>query len=373
MAQAAQQQQIAEQEPQELQPQPVEVEIPQPETSPEQRTEPEQQKPRPKPRHEVRIQTLAHERDEARSYAAKLQAELEQSRREAAEARAGKEQAERVGMTNYARSVDTEVAAAEAALRAAKEAKDEDAEIAAVKRLSKATAAQGDVDAWRDQQPKDGEQQPQQRHEPEPQRQQQPRLQPLAEPIREFMKENPWFNAVEYGDDGLPLKAQDGRFVSNPAFDEDMHDVAITEDKRIQRAIKLGDLPKNYMYSPEYFARIQQRVQTEFPDAFEDGEEQQQQQPQQRPKTPPMQQARQPVAPAQRQSQPGTPPKQNGTKMKLDGEQADFVRKLVDNGTMIYPRTHPDAGKRGQKMSYEDAYVTYAKSLASDPGSQQGR
>ena len=107
-------------------------------------------------------------------------------------------------------------------------------------------------------------------------------------------------------------------------------------------------------------------------DEQDDGEEEEEAPAAPRPRTPPMSPSRQPVAPTQRQSQPGTPPKQ-GTKMNLDGEQADFVRRLVDNGTMIYPRTHPDADKRGKKMSYNDAYVEYAKKLKADPGSQQSR
>ena len=52
--------------------------------------------------------------------------------------------------------------------------------------------------------------------------------------------------------------------------------------------------------------------------------------------------------------------------MKLDGEEAALVRGLVDNGTMIYSRTHSDASKRGQKMSYEDAYVKYAREKQAD-------
>lgn len=334
---------------------------------------PPPQAPKPKPRHEVRIQTLAHERDEARGFANKLQQELEVARREAAEARAAREQAERSGMNNYAARVDADVAAAKAALKAAKDNKDDDAEIEAQAQLAKATAQQADVDAWRATQPKEGERrEPAPRAEPEPRQQQQPRPEPLAEPVREFIKDNPWFNPVQIGDDGLPVVAQNGQMVSNPGFDPEMHDAAILEDKKIQREIRMGRLPANYMHSPEYFGRIAARVEIEFPDAFEqESDDGSPPIPPSR-KTPPMAPSRQPVAPAQRQSQPGTPPKQ-GTKLTLDGEQADFVRKLVDNGTMSYPRNHPDPEKRGKKMSYNDAYVEYAQKLKNDPGSQQGR
>ena len=373
MTQAAvQQQQVETQEPQEAPLAPVDVnvesgavtEAPVP-------PPPEQQRPRPKPRHEVRIQTLASERDEARTFAARLQQELEQSRREAAQNKAEKEAAERTGMTNYAARVDSDVEKAEMALRAAKEAKDDDAEVKAQIALAKAVADARDVDAWRATQPKEGEQprhqQPQEQRQA-PQQQQAPQYVPPPEPVRNFMVENSWFSAVKLDDAGNPVK-QNGQFIENPDFDVDMHDEAMSEHRRVQREIKLGKLSEDYLQTPEYFQRIRARVEKEFADAFEGEEETP---PAQRPRTPPMAPSRQPVAPAQRQSQPGTPPK-NGTKMRLDGEQADFVRRLVDNGTMIHPRNHPDAAKRGQKMTYDEAYVQYAKNLQSDPGNQQNR
>jgi len=203
----------------------------------------------------------------------------------------------------------------------------------------------------------------------QPQQQQAPQYVPPPEPVRNFMVENQWFSAVQLDDAGNPIKGQNGQFMQNPNYDEDMHDEAMTEHRRIQRDMRLGHLPKDFLETPEYFERIKTRVAQTFPDAFEGEEEQT---PAPRPRTPPMAPSRQPVAPTQRQSQPGTPAK-NGSKMKLDGEQADFVRRLVDNNTMVYPRNHPDATKRGQRMSYDDAYVEYAKKLQSDPGSQQNR
>ena len=370
MAQAAQQQ-VVQPEPQDPPPQPVEVDIGEEVVveTPEAKTPPPA--PRPKPRHEERIHRIASERDEARTYAANLQRELEQSRREAAQAKADKETAERAGMTNYAARVDSDVAAAKLALKAAMEAKDDDAVVEANTALAKAMHEVGDVNAWRATQPKDGEQP--QAKQPEPrqeQRQEAPQYVPPPEPVRNFMVENSWFSAVQLDDGGNPVK-QNGQFVQNPDFDEEMHEEAMTEHRRIAREVRFGRLTKDFINSPEYFARIQDRVAKEFPDAFEGGEEEEQA-PAPRSKTPPMAPARQPVAPTQRQSQPGTPPKQ-GTKMKLDGEQTDFVRRLVDNGTMLYPRTHSDAAKRGQKMSYDDAFVEYAKKLKADPGSQQNR
>ena len=57
--------------------------------------------------------------------------------------------------------------------------------------------------------------------------------------------------------------------------------------------------------------------------------------------------------------------------MRLSGEQAELVRSLVDNGTMIYPRNHSDPAKAGKKMSYPDAYVKYANEIKNNPPSQQ--
>ncbi len=292
-----------------------------------------------------------------------LQQELETTRREAADARAAREQAERAGMENYAERVKSDVVSAKAALVAAKQAQDTTAEVEAASKLAKASAAEADVDAWRASNPK--EQPTQQRQQPQEQQRQQPQRQqeaaPLSEPVRNFMQDNSWFNAVEIGTDGRPVIDPTTRQqVANPDFDPEMHDAAILEHNRIALEIRRGKLPKDYVETPEYFDRIAKQVAADFPEAFE-GEETQAP----KPRTPPMSQGRQPVAPAQRTSQPGAP-RTSGTKMTLDGEQAEFVRSLVDNGTMKYPRDHTDATKRGQKMSYNDAYLQYAKNLKTD-------
>lgn len=323
-----------------------------------------------KPRHQERIHRIGTERDEARSYAAQLQQENDKLRRERDESRAEKERAERAGMTNYAARVDADVQAAQAELLAAKEAKNDQAEVAAQLKLAKAAAAATDVDTWRATQPKEGEQQPQ----TEPKReQQQPRQDaqyvPPPEPVRNFMVENSWFSQIKLDESGHPVRTQDGQFALNPDFDEDLHEEAMSEHRRVQREIKLGRLKQDFYNSPEYFQRIQDRVAQTFPDAFDESEEEPAPPP--KPRTPPMSQTRQPVAPAQRQSQPSARP-QSSTKSKLDGDEVDIVRKLVDNNTMLYPRNHPDPNKAGKRMSYDDAYVEYAKKRQADPGSQQG-
>ena len=324
----------------------------------------QQQQPKaPLPRPQARIQNLTHERDSLTTERDSLMRELAEARRAAAEEKAAREVAERSGMETLVKSAKAETAAAEAALRAAKEAKDEDAEITASKRLARAVAEEADADAWAASNPKPAPQQQQQ--QPQRQQQQQPQeFQPLAGPVRDFIAENAWFNAGQIGNDGRPIVDRStGRVVSNPDFDPEMHDMAMMEDRRIQREIRIGALKQDFMGSQEYFERIKNRVLTEFPDAFESAEEEPVQQPSRR--APQMDAPRQPVAPSNRQI-PGQQGKQPSIKMRLSGEEVDLVKSLVDNGTLNYSHQHPDADKRGKKMSYQDAYVQYAKNKQTD-------
>lgn len=322
----------------------------------------------PLPRPQARIQTLTHERDSIAGERDRLLRELETARAEAAANKAEAQASERMGMENMVARTKAEVTAAKAALLKAKDESDTTAEVEAQARLSRAVAEEADADAWVTANPK---QEPQQR-QPEPRQQPQQRQQeqpPLAEPVRDFMSENPWFSSVEMGADGRPVvDSRTGRFISNPDFDPEMHNTAMLEDQKIQREMRIGQLPKDYIGSPEYFARVKTRVETEYPDAFEDGG-QAEPAPQQRPRAPQMGAGKQSVAPSSRQI-PGQQPQRQGTKMRLDGEEASLVRSLVDNGTMIYPRNHSDVGKRGQKMSYDDAYVKYATEKKADQASR---
>lgn len=342
-----------------------------PETPPVQRQAGETPPARTKPRPQQRIQTLTHERDQWQTTAQRLEAELTRARQEAAEAHVGRAQAERAGMENLVQRTKAEVSSATAALRAAKDAQDANAEVEAQKRLARAVAEEADADAWTAANPRQDPQQPQQR-QPQQQQPQQQVQQPqaLSGPVRDFMTENPWFSVVQIGNDGRPVVDQaSGRAVSNSAFDPEMHDAAMIEHKKIQREVRTGKLTQDYIESPEYFERIRSRVATEFPDEFEQ-EAEEEAPPPPKPRTPPMKDARTPVAQSSRQVPTQGAPKQ-GTKLRLDGEQAGFVRSLVDNGTMLYPRNHSDPAKAGKKMSYEDAYVTYARQLAQNPPNNQ--
>lgn len=318
--------------------------------------------PRTTPRPQARIQNLTHERDQERAERVRLENELADMRRIAQEAQAGKEHAERAGMQNLVQRTKADVASAKAALKQAKEAGNIDAEVEAQALLARVSAEEADADAWVKGQPKEGEQpqaQPQQR---QPQRA--PEMQPVPAAVRDFISENTWFHPFKMGDDGLPQQdRRTGQPIGNPDYDADMHDAAMIEHRVIQRAIKAGTLPKDFEGTPDYFDRIRTKIQTEFADAFDPPEETPPEAP--RRGQPAMGAPKQGAAPSTRNVPTQQAPKQ-GTKMRLDGEQASLVRSLVDNGTMRYPHTHADANKRGQKMSYDDAYVQYARNAQAD-------
>lgn len=315
----------------------------------------------------ARIQTLTHERDEARDYAARMQQELADARKAAQEAQSAREAAERAGMENYGARVKADVAAAEKDLLAAEEAADSAAKVAAQKKLAKAAAQEADFEAWQQTQPKPQERQQQEQRQEQQQQPQQRQQEVVPDAATlDFLDQNRWFDAFERTEDGRIATDRTGRPIANPDYDENMHDAALIIHKRIERQIRLGQKSRDYLASPEYFQEISDGIAQNFPDAFEDGQQQEEQPPTRR--TPAMSQSRQPVAPANRQppQQQNGNGRQNGSKVTLDGEQAAFVRSLVDNGTMRYPVKHPDPQKRGQKMDYKDAYVEYAKRMTSD-------
>lgn len=310
----------------------------------------------PLPRAQAKIQNLTHELSNERTTRERLERELLESRNQAAEAQRGRDKAERDGMVNLVQRTKAEVASAKAALVAAKDSGDTSAEVEAQARLARAAAEEADADAWSASLPKEPDNNQQQQQTRQPEQQQQQPMKPLSPAVRDFIQDNPWFSVVEIGQDGRPIRG-----AQNPEYDEEMHDVAMIENKKIMREVSRGGLDKSYIESPEYFARITAKVKAEFPDAFEAEEEEQ---PTQR-RAPKMEGVRQPVAPPSKNI-PGQQQQKQGTKMRLDGEEAALVRSLVDSGTLNYPRDHKDATKRGQRMSYEDAYVKYAREKQTD-------
>lgn len=279
----------------------------------------------------------------AREEADRFRAEAAAARAEAEKAKSEAAIATKSGMDNYAARVRADAEAAQKELEAAYASNDPALIAAANRKVAKVAAAEADVEAWE----ASVKSQPA-AEQPQPQQQvQQPQQQIVipSEPTREFFETNPWFHPMELDARGVPT----GR--PNPDFDAEMHDAAMLEHRKIMRQVNQGKLDKSYIESPEYFARITEKMRSEFPDAFEDEAD-----PPPARRTPQMQKANQPVAPASRG--PAAQPNRPSTKITLDGETAAFVRSLVDNGAMRYPDKHP---KRGQPMSYEDGYREYAR------------
>lgn len=339
-------------------PQPIEVDIEAGETNEvappaaDQQQAPEPKKPRYSARDKV--QQAHRERDEARQFAQQLEQQLMQARQDAQAARAAEQAAMQSGMANYAARVASESAAAEQELQQALESGDSKAIAAANKKVAKAAQAEADVDAWKATQQ---QQAPQQQQQPEPQQQYQPRQQAtpqLPPAITEFLVENEWFDVYKRGSDGNLIVGQNGQYVQNPAFDESMHDAAMLMHKRIEWEKRNG-MWNGEIGGPEYVARIREGMESQFPEYFNESEDEPPPVPSR--KTPPMAQARQPVAPATRSSLPGQQPS-NGTKITLTGEERSFVDSMVQNGAMTYPRGH---AKAGQKMAPKDAYIEYAR------------
>lgn len=315
--------------------------------------------PKPRNKSSERIQTLARERDAERSMREQLSRELDQARADAAAARTEAASAMQSGMENYAQRVTSEAAAAKESYKTALQSGDAEQIAEAAAKLSKVSAAEADVDAWRAQ-PAPQQQQP----TPPPRPQTQPQQQPPPPPqeVLDFLADNRWFDVYERNEDGTFQLGRDGKPIANPEFDEDMHDAAMILNKKIEREIRQGVLPRDYQTTPEYFQRIAADMAKQFPDAFGEPEPAA---PARR--TPPMAPSRQPVAPATRTSMPSAP-RPGGNKVTLSGEERQFVDSMVANGAMRYPRGHKEAGK---PMQSKDAYLEYAKQAQITRANQQ--
>lgn len=308
--------------------------------------------PKPQSRRDSRVQNALQAAADAEARAAAAEHRAQEADARAAKATTDAAVATKSGMENYAARVKSDADAAEAELEKALEGGDK-AEIAkAQRKISKLAAAEADVEAW--QASVQAEPPPAPPEKPAEQPQQQPQIILPSDATREFFEASPWFHPFQLDDRGVPLLDRTGRQVKNPDFDEDLHDAAMLIHKRIQRDVKRGVLAKDYVESPEYFAEITDGMKAQFPDAF--GEEAAPAPPVRR--TPPMAPARQPVAPASR----GAPPAKPGSqKVTLSGEEAAMCRAMVDSQAVRYPHTYKDVAKRGQVMSYDDAYKDYAR------------
>lgn len=327
-----------------------------------------------RPRSQQRIQALNQRASDAEATANRLAAELAEERRQAEEARRRAHETDSKRLIDHEARWQAEERLAKRDLADAIAAQDPEKQAEANGRLAKAAAALGDIEAVKASQPKPGEQQQQQQtQQQQPQHVPEPQFKQHAETVRSWITDpsNSWFSAVKLDNNGHPVVQRDnsGRplvrngqyvFVPNPDFDDEMHDTAILLAKR---AVRKG-LNESQQ---EYWDFIEQGLDEEYGDG-----QQQQQQPQQRRQPPQMQQQRQPVAGANRNALPGQQSQQRSeTRMRLSGEQAAFVRQMVDQGVpgYKYPRGHK---MQGQKMTYQDAYVKYAREAQKTGDQGQG-
>jgi hypothetical protein len=296
-----------------------------------------------------RYATLTHERDEARGYAAQLQAELELERGRAAEFEAKANEASTVAMHSYAAKSESDLREARAALSAAIESGDPGKITEASERLASSKATMDDVEAWKKSEqakqnapatPRQAASQPQAAQIPE-----------LPDEVKGWVMENRYFDFVQRDSGGNVVFDRSGKPMRNPDYDDTMHTEATLFATNLERKISDGRL--NYkVSSPEYFKAVEEHMRDQFPDYF--GEEEQEQ-----PAAPVRRGS--PVAAPTRSMSSGGQAVQNPSKFKLTSDQLRFVKRMVDNGGgPKYPQGHARAF---QPMSYDDAKVSYARRI----------
>lgn len=358
-----QQQQAPEQSPppipgEDAPPAPIEIEldeggeVTEAPPEPEQVAQPEPPAPKPKKSARDRVQEALREATAERQMREQLERELQEARGQAQAARAAEQAALQAGMQNYAQRVKAEAEQAQQELEAAYATNDAKIIAEANRKVAKVAAAEADVEAWQE----SARQQAQQPQPPQqPQAPVQPQEQPLPAPVAEFLLENDWFDRYQRTSDGRTMTDAQGRALVNPNFDAHMHDAAMLMHKRIEWE-KERNMWSGEIGSPEYFARIREGMEAQFPEYFADTEHEPPPIPTRR--TPPMSQTRQPVAPASRTSMPNSPRPNGANKVTLSGEERQLVDSMVANGSMRYPSGHK---QQGQVMQPIDAYRAYAQ------------
>lgn len=337
-------------DPPEFQDEEIDVPLEEGETPPA-AAETEAPKPRePKRRGPKRYAALTHERDEARGYAANLEAELQRERTRAAEAEERANKADKVAMQSFAAKAASDLEKAEAAHQAAIESGDAASITKATKTLSEASQTMQDVNAYNE----TAKAAPAPTPTPTPAPQAQPKQfqDPFAPHVRDWaMKpENRYWDKNARDDAGNVVLDRGGRPLPNPDFDEEMHVEATMYATLLESQIRKGK--HSYKVgSPEYFRAIEDHIDERFKD--EDDEDD----------TPPLAPAAprrpSPVAGPSRAAPPASTPAAN--KVKLTSDQLRFIQKQVDNGGgPKYPSGHPKAHK---PMTFEDAKVSFARRL----------
>lgn len=215
---------------------------------------------RPKSDPERRIgQAVARQR-EAETAADRLKreneellAKLEGGQKTATELQQRAERGERVALTHHERATRAELDIANREYQAAVEGGDAKRQTEANARVSAASAEINKINDWKaaHPEPKPGAIQPQAREEPAPQRQQeQPRQQPqpsvenLAEPAKNWVAENTWFDQQA---------------------EPEMYDAAVSYAALLEhRLVRAGK--QTEINTPAYFDRLTNYMRQEFPD-----------------------------------------------------------------------------------------------------------
>lgn len=334
------------------------------------REEPPPPKKKPPQRADKRVANALGERDQWRNAATDLQRQLDAERAKAQEYERGRMQAEVGTFKAIEGQKRSELEKAKNDYTQARLANDTAAEADALERIASTRASLNDVEAWNATRQPEAEQraevrQPQAQPQPQPEQGRQLPPPPPDATTNEYLQDNRWFLPYQYDESGNAMVDQrTGKLEVNPDYDPDMHNEATLLHVKLTREYNKG----KFQHAPGsrgYFDEIENHMRQEFPDYFgDDQESQEQQQPASR--TPPMQQSRQPVAPASRSGLPG---QNNGTKRgdkpTLTQEQAEFARSLRDAKSpgYIYPRGH---AKAGQPMSDQDAYYKHWTEVKKD-------
>lgn len=231
------------------------------------------------------------------------------------------------GMVNYERGLNAEQKLAQRQLEDAIKSEDATAQAAAQSEVSRIAAELNDVKAWKAQNPAPD---PNKKPEPLPQQQQRPTT--LAEPVKQWIDQNPWFD--ERTDE----------------YDEDMHFEAVEYarvlEARLQRQGKAAEIN-----TPSYFAKIREHMAKEFPEQLGNEDEE--------PETPPERKPQSKVAPVSRAA-PASGETKGKTKVQLTADDVAQVRKMVAEKAVKHPWDHPDVTKRGRDKTFDEAIHDFA-------------
>lgn len=300
--------------------------------------------PKKPKRAQPRIARLTREKEYYATAARQLEEQLRQER----EARVRAEQQAAVSneamMENYAARVKKDLETAQADYERAVETADVKAQAEANTRLAKAAAAQADIDAWvenkkskkpaTEAQPQQQAQQQQQRQEPAP----------IDPTVQKFIKDNPWWDK------------------DSENFDEDAHIAVVEYAAALENRLRAQGRGAE-INGDEYWNKINKYIALEFPDYAKPAAPAR--------KTPPMN-GGSPVGAARgNQSLPGQAPSGQAQRVTLTPDERKMARTLADNGALMYPTGHKNAG---QRMTHQDAEIHFARQKQANPPRQaQGR